>query len=64
VLIAREICSNQQKGKGDVKSRTDNHQLKKNQYAFLKEKRYWKVNCPRLKNKESKSEANIAKAPV
>ena len=38
--------------------------LKKNQRAFCKEIGYWKVDCPRIKDKgkkkESKTEANLA----
>ena len=34
--------------------------MKKNQYAFCKG--HWKIDCPKLKLKESKSETNIAQA--
>ena len=36
--------------------------LKKNQYAFCKELEHWKVDYPRIKdkNKDSKTETNLA----
>ena len=56
-----------QKGKGErerSKSRPDFRDLKKNQCAFCKEIGHWKVDCPRIKDKnkgkESKTEANLA----
>ena len=52
---------NNWKGKRDVgKSKTDNHQLGKNQCAYCIEKGHWKIICPKLKKyKELKPEANL-----
>ena len=54
--------SSSRKGKRDrgrSKSRADFRDLKKNQYAFCKELGHWKVDCLRIKDKESKPEANL-----
>ena len=62
-MTARGMSTNHQKGKRDFrKSKIDGREdLKKNQNAFCKEEEYWKIDCPKLKQKkESKSEANIA----
>ena len=42
----------------------DNRKLKKDQYAFCKEKGHWKSDCPRLNKlkNESRSEANVIKS--
>ena len=55
-----------QKDKGIYKrskSRLGFRDLKKNQCAFCKELGYWKVDCPRIKDKnkgkESKTEVNL-----
>ena len=58
MLVARELGFYHRKGTGDI-GNTDNHQLRKNHCALYKEETRWKVDCPRLKNKESKSDANI-----
>jgi len=62
-LIAKRICFNHRKYKGDVgKFTTGNHKLRKHRYAFCKEG-HWKTDHPRLKKeKGQKSEANFARA--
>ena len=49
--------------RGKSKSRLGFRDLKKNQCAFYKELEHCKVDCPRIKdkNKESKTEANLAR---
>ena len=54
--------SSSRKGKGDPdrsKSRTDSRDLKKNQCTFYKEIGHLKVDCPRIKGKESKPGTNL-----
>jgi len=61
VLMVKSISSSRN-GKGDrgrSKTRPDFRDLKKNQYAFCKELGYWKVDCPRIKDKELKIKANL-----
>ena len=58
-MTIRERSSNR-KGKGDHGRSKSRSTLKKNQCAFYKEEGHEKVDCPKLKNKESKPEANIA----
>jgi len=51
------------KGKGDrgrLKSRPGFRDLKKNQCVYYKELGHCKVDCPKAKSKESKTEANLA----
>jgi len=62
-LMVRGRGSNQ-KGKGEherSKFRPGFRNLKKNQCAFCKEIGHWKVDCPKIKdkNKESKTEVNL-----
>jgi len=63
-LTAREVSFNHRKGKGNFeKSKTDGREdLKKNQCAFCKEEEHLKIDCSKLKTKESKSEINVAMA--
>ena len=65
-LLVRDRGSNRT-GKGESersKSRPSCRDLKKNRCVFCKEIGYWKVDCPRIKDKnkgkESKAEANLA----
>ena len=65
VLVVRGRISNQ-KGKGirgRSKSRLGFRDLKKNQCASYNELGHWKVDCPRIKDKnkgkELKTEANL-----
>ena len=65
-LTVRGRGSNR-KGKGKherSKSRPGFRNLKKNQCAFCRKIEHWKVDCPRIKDKnkkkESKTEANLA----
>ena len=60
-LVVKDKSSNR-KGKGDhgrSKSRPDFRYLKKNQCTSCKELGHWKVDCPKTKSKESKTEANL-----
>ena len=60
-LTVRGMSSNW-KGRGDQersKSRSGFIDLKKNQCALCKKLGHWKVDCPKAKDKESKTEANL-----
>ena len=60
-MTTRGMGLNRRKGKEEFeKSKTSGHEeLKKDQCAFCREG-YWKIDYPKIKPKESKSEANIA----
>ena len=65
-MTVRGMGPNYRKGKEEFgKSKIDGREeLKKNQCTFCREKRYWTIDCPKikLKKKKFKSEANIIQA--
>ena len=61
-LLVRGRSSNR-KGRGNhgrSNFRSSFRDMKKNLYALCKELGYWKVDCPKAKCKESKTEENLA----
>ena len=51
ILTVRGRSSNR-KGKDNHERSKSKSDLKENQCTFCKEKGYWKVDCPKLKNKK------------
>ena len=55
MVRGRSFSRNHEKSK----SRTDFKDMKKNQCVFYKEIGHWKVDCLKIKDKESKPKANL-----